>query len=77
MRVCPSGGCTEAELTMAGELCAAHDHVWMHTHLSENHAEIEATAEAFPVGPEPFAFVREMQPQRWGAEVFSLSLIHI
>ncbi|HRC39524.1 MAG TPA: flagellar biosynthetic protein FliR [Rubrivivax sp.] len=29
---------------------------------------------AFPVGPEPFAFVREMQPQRWGAEVFSMGL---
>jgi len=29
---------------------------------------------AFPIGPEPFAFVREMQPQRWGAEVFSMGL---
>ncbi|MDZ7591916.1 MAG: flagellar biosynthetic protein FliR [Rubrivivax sp.] len=29
---------------------------------------------AFPVGPEPFAFVREMQPQRWAAEVFSMGL---
>ena len=26
---------------------------------------------AFPIGPEPFAFVREMQPHRWGAEVFT------
>ena len=26
---------------------------------------------AFPVGPEPFAFVRETQPHRWGAEIFS------
>ncbi|MFO1014965.1 MAG: guanine deaminase [Caulobacteraceae bacterium] len=40
--------CSEAELTMAGELLAKHDHVWLQTHLSENHAEIEATAEAFP-----------------------------
>jgi flagellar biosynthetic protein FliR len=29
---------------------------------------------AFPIGPEPFAFVREMQPHRWGAEVFSMGL---
>lgn len=30
--------------------------------------------EVFPVGPEPFAFLRAAQPQRWGAEVFSLGL---
>lgn len=29
---------------------------------------------AFPVGPEPFAFVREAQPQRWGAEIFIAGL---
>jgi flagellar biosynthetic protein FliR len=29
---------------------------------------------AFPVGPEPFAFVREAQPQRWGAEIFMAGL---
>ena len=28
----------------------------------------------FPVGPEPFAFLREMQPQKWGAEIFSTGL---
>ncbi len=28
----------------------------------------------FPVAPEPFAFLREVQPQRWGAEVFSTGL---
>lgn len=30
--------------------------------------------QAFPVGPEPFAFLREVQPQIWGAEVFRLGL---
>jgi flagellar biosynthesis protein FliR len=30
--------------------------------------------EAFPVGPEPFAFLRAVQPQTWGAEVFRLGL---
>ena len=29
---------------------------------------------AFPVGAEPFAFLRATQPQVWGAEVFSLGL---
>ena len=29
---------------------------------------------AFPVGPEPFAFVRQMAPQRWGAEIFATGL---
>lgn len=29
---------------------------------------------AFPVGPEPFAFLRAAQPQRWGAEVFATGL---
>lgn len=29
---------------------------------------------AFPVGPEPFAFLREMQPHRWGAEIFATGL---
>jgi flagellar biosynthetic protein FliR len=26
------------------------------------------------VGPEPFAFLRQMQPQRWGAEIFATGL---
>jgi flagellar biosynthetic protein FliR len=29
---------------------------------------------AFPVGPEPFAFVRTMRPETWGAEIFGLGL---
>ncbi len=29
---------------------------------------------AFPVGPEPLAFLRATQPQVWGAEIFSLGL---
>jgi flagellar biosynthetic protein FliR len=28
----------------------------------------------FPVGDEPFAFLRVAQPQRWGAEIFSIGL---
>jgi flagellar biosynthetic protein FliR len=30
--------------------------------------------QAFPVGPEPFAFLRQVQPHRWGAEIFSTGL---
>ncbi len=30
--------------------------------------------QAFPVGPEPFAFLRQAQPHRWGAEVFATGL---
>jgi flagellar biosynthetic protein FliR len=30
--------------------------------------------DAFPVGPEPFAFLHALQPQAWGAEVFALGL---
>jgi len=29
---------------------------------------------AFPVGPEPFAFLRAVQPEVWGAEIFRLGL---
>jgi len=29
---------------------------------------------AFPAGAEPFAFLRATEPQRWGAEIFSLGL---
>jgi flagellar biosynthetic protein FliR len=29
---------------------------------------------AFPVGSEPFAFLRAMQPQTWGAEIFGMGL---
>ncbi|HOB96508.1 MAG TPA: flagellar biosynthetic protein FliR [Aquabacterium sp.] len=30
--------------------------------------------EVFPVGDTPFAFLHQLQPQRWGAEVFMLGL---
>jgi flagellar biosynthetic protein FliR len=30
--------------------------------------------DAFPVGGEPFAFLRAAQPQAWGAEIFALGL---
>lgn len=37
-------------------------------------AAIVQSFNAFPVGPEPFAFLRMAQPQVWGAELFALGL---
>lgn len=35
-------------------------------------AAVVQSFQAFPVGPEPFAFLRATQPHAWGAEVFRL-----
>jgi len=37
-------------------------------------AAIVQSFHAFPVGAEPFAFLRSTQPQVWGAEIFALGL---
>ena len=37
-------------------------------------AAVIQSFQSFPVGPEPFAFLRTVQPQTWGAEVFRLGL---
>ena len=37
-------------------------------------AAVVASFQAFPVGPQPLAFLEMMQPQVWGAEIFSLGL---
>ena len=37
-------------------------------------AAVVQSFHAFPVGPEPFAFLRATHPQVWGAEVFRLGL---
>jgi flagellar biosynthetic protein FliR len=46
--------------------------------LSNSHLALIAALvhsfDVFAVGDEPFAFLRETQPQRWGAEVFTLGL---
>ena len=46
--------------------------------LSNSHLAIIAALvhsfEVFAVGDEPFAFLRQTQPQRWGSEVFVLGL---
>lgn len=37
-------------------------------------AALVQSFQAFPVGPEPFAFIRQAQPHRWGADIFSTGL---
>jgi flagellar biosynthetic protein FliR len=37
-------------------------------------AAVVQSFHAFPVGPEPFAFLRALTPQAWGAEIFALGL---
>jgi flagellar biosynthesis protein FliR len=37
-------------------------------------AAVVQSFQAFPVGPEPFAFLRTVQPQTWGGEIFRLGL---
>lgn len=37
-------------------------------------AAVVQSFQVFPVGPEPFAFLRAVQPQVWGAEIFRLGL---
>ena len=37
-------------------------------------AAVVQSFDTFAVGPEPFAFLRELQPQTWGAEIFRLGL---
>ncbi len=39
---------SEAQLAKAGELATEFPDVWIHTHLAENHREIEAVRAAFP-----------------------------
>jgi guanine deaminase len=43
---------SEAQLTMAGEVLAAHPEVWMQTHLAENPAEIARAEGLFPAAPD-------------------------
>jgi flagellar biosynthetic protein FliR len=37
-------------------------------------AAVIQSFQAFPVGPEPFAFLRTVQPHTWGMEIFRLGL---
>jgi flagellar biosynthetic protein FliR len=54
--------------TMVGFLFIA-----VNAHLLVTAAVVQSF-HAFPAGPEPFAFLRALSPQAWGAEVFALGL---
>jgi flagellar biosynthetic protein FliR len=54
--------------TMVGFLFIA-----MNAHLLVTAAVVQSF-HAFPVGPEPFAFLRALAPQTWGSEIFALGL---
>jgi flagellar biosynthesis protein FliR len=45
----------------------------MNGHLLVIDAVVQSLA-AFPVSPEPFAFLRAVRPETWGAEIFRLGL---
>lgn len=53
--------------------CAAWLFVVMNGHLLIT-AAVVSSFTTFPVAPEPLGFLRELQPQVWGAEVFKLGL---
>jgi flagellar biosynthesis protein FliR len=53
--------------------CAAWLFVVMNGHLLITAAVVHSFT-TFPVGPEPLGFIRQLQPQVWGAEVFKLGL---
>ena len=52
---------------VAGLFVIVNGHLLMIAALTESFR-------AFPVGPEPFAFLRALQPHAWGAEIFKLGL---
>ncbi|HEX5373146.1 MAG TPA: flagellar biosynthetic protein FliR [Aquabacterium sp.] len=67
-----SGGQATAVSRFYGT-CAAWLFVVMNGHLLITAAVVQSFT-TFPVGPEPLAFIRTLQPQVWGAEVFRLGL---
>ncbi len=50
---------------------------WLFIAIDGHLLMVSAVAQSFnvfPAGPQPFAFLREVQPHEWGAEVFRLGL---
>ena len=67
-----TGGQTTAVSRFFGTIVA-----WLFIIVNGHLLMIAALTEsfrAFPVGPEPFAFLRALQPHAWGAEIFKLGL---
>jgi len=67
-----SGGQTTVVSRFYG-ICVSWLFIVINGHLLMIAAVIQSF-QAFPVGPEPFAFLRTVQPQVWGTEIFRLGL---
>ena len=67
-----TGGQTTAVSRFFG-ICISWVFIVIDGHLLLIAAVIQSF-EAFPVGPEPMAFLRTVQPQVWGSEIFRLGL---
>ena len=67
-----SGGQTTVVSRFYG-ICVSWLFIVINGHLLMIAAVIQSF-HAFPVGPEPFAFLRAVQPHVWGAEIFRLGL---
>jgi flagellar biosynthesis protein FliR len=67
-----TGGQTTAVSRFYG-ICVSWLFIVINGHLLMVAAVVKSF-DAFPVGPEPFAFLRAVQPQVWGAQIFSLGL---
>jgi flagellar biosynthetic protein FliR len=67
-----TGGQTTAVSRFFG-VCVSWLFIVIHGHLLVVTAVV-ASFEAFPVGPDPMAFVRSVRPETWGSELFHLGL---
>ncbi len=69
----PLSGAQATSVSRFFGTCAAWLFVVMNGHLLITAAVVNSFT-TFPVGPEPLGFLRVLQPQVWGAEVFKLGL---
>ncbi|MEO8835431.1 MAG: flagellar biosynthetic protein FliR [Caldimonas sp.] len=69
----PMSGGTQTAVTQFYGTCIAWLFIVSGGHLLVIAAVVQSFT-AFPVGGDPFAFLRAVEPQRWGAEIFSLGL---
>jgi flagellar biosynthetic protein FliR len=69
----PLSGAQATSVSRFFGTCAAWLFVVMNGHLLITAAVVNSFT-TFPVAPEPLGFLRELQPQVWGAEVFKLGL---
>lgn len=69
----PASGSQSTAASRFYGTCVAWIFIVINGHLLMIAAVVQSF-HAFPVGPEPFAFLRALQPQVWGAEIFRLGL---